>query len=32
MAQPYDRAGNGGKKTLLTEEDLQNMAQDSMEM
>jgi DNA excision repair protein ERCC-2 len=32
MAQPYDRAGNGGKKTLLTEEDLQNMAQDAMEM
>ncbi|GJN36074.1 hypothetical protein PR202_gb24910 [Eleusine coracana subsp. coracana] len=32
MAQPYDKTGSGGKKTLLTEEDLQNMAQDAMEM
>ncbi|CAD6272952.1 unnamed protein product [Miscanthus lutarioriparius] len=32
MAQPYDKTGSGGKKTLLTEEDLQNMAQDGMEM
>ncbi|KAF8725850.1 hypothetical protein HU200_020411 [Digitaria exilis] len=32
MAQPYDKAGSGGKKTLLTEEDLQAMAQDAMEM
>lgn len=32
MAQPYDKMGSGGKKTLLTEEDLQNMAEDAMEM
>nr|CAB3463898.1 unnamed protein product [Digitaria exilis] len=32
MAQPYDKAGSGGKKTLLTEEDLQAMAQDAMEI
>ena len=29
---PHDKTGSGGKKTLLTEEDLQNMAQDGMEM
>lgn len=32
MAQPYDKTGSGGKKTLLTEEDLQKMAQDGMEL
>ncbi|AQK42106.1 DNA repair helicase UVH6 [Zea mays] len=32
MAQPYDKAGSGGKKTLLTEEDLENLAQDGMAM
>ncbi|PIA44815.1 hypothetical protein AQUCO_01700426v1 [Aquilegia coerulea] len=26
MAQPYDKAGNSGKKTLLSQEDLENMA------
>ncbi|XP_047086445.1 general transcription and DNA repair factor IIH helicase subunit XPD-like [Lolium rigidum] len=31
MAQPYDKAGSG-QKTLLTEEDLQGMSQDDMEM
>ncbi|KAF5199010.1 S-norcoclaurine synthase [Thalictrum thalictroides] len=25
MAQPYDKAGNSGKKTLLSQEDLENM-------
>lgn len=32
MAQPYDKAGSGGQKTLLTEEDLQEMGRDAMEM
>jgi len=32
MAQPYDKMGSGGKKTLLTEEDLHNMAEDAMEI
>jgi hypothetical protein len=31
MAQPYDKAVSG-QKTLLTEEDLQGMSQDDMEM
>uniref|UniRef100_A0ACD6ANU4 Uncharacterized protein n=1 Tax=Avena sativa TaxID=4498 RepID=A0ACD6ANU4_AVESA len=32
MAQPYDKAGSGVQKTLLTEEDLQDMSRDAMEM
>lgn len=32
MAQPYDRAGGGSKKTLLSQEDLDKMGQRPMEM
>ncbi|RRT72617.1 hypothetical protein BHE74_00038779 [Ensete ventricosum] len=32
MAQPYDKAGSGGKKTLLTQEDIERMSGDAMEM
>jgi hypothetical protein len=31
MAQPYDKAVSG-QKTLLTEEDLQGMSKDDMDM
>lgn len=27
MAQPYDKAGGSGKKTLLSQEDLENMGE-----
>lgn len=27
MAQPYDKAGTMGRKTLLTQEDLEKMAE-----
>ncbi|XP_031372658.1 general transcription and DNA repair factor IIH helicase subunit XPD-like isoform X2 [Punica granatum] len=30
MAQPYDKAGGGGKKTLLSQEDLQKMVEGHM--
>ncbi|XP_073009856.1 general transcription and DNA repair factor IIH helicase subunit XPD [Typha latifolia] len=32
MAQPYDKTGSGGKKTLLSQEDLARMAEDAMDM
>ncbi|CAL9782182.1 unnamed protein product [Musa acuminata subsp. burmannicoides] len=32
MAQPYDKAGSGGKKTLLTQEDIERMSGDAMEL
>uniref|UniRef100_A0ACD5VB50 Uncharacterized protein n=1 Tax=Avena sativa TaxID=4498 RepID=A0ACD5VB50_AVESA len=32
MAQPYDKAGSSEQKTLLTEEDLQDMSRNAMEM
>lgn len=30
MAQPYDKAGTGGNKTLLTQDDLQKMVEGHM--
>lgn len=30
MAQPYDKTGGGGKKTLLSQEDLEKMVEGSM--
>nr|CAD1829661.1 unnamed protein product [Ananas comosus var. bracteatus] len=32
MAQPYDKTGGGVKKTLLSQEDLERMGEDAMEM
>ncbi|XP_068658392.1 general transcription and DNA repair factor IIH helicase subunit XPD [Aristolochia californica] len=32
MAQPYDKAGNGGKKTLLSEDDLKKMGEGVADM
>ncbi|KAI0492400.1 hypothetical protein KFK09_026671 [Dendrobium nobile] len=32
MAQPYDKAGSGSKKTLLSQEDLEKMGQSAMDM
>ncbi|XP_072955106.1 general transcription and DNA repair factor IIH helicase subunit XPD [Typha angustifolia] len=32
MAQPFDKTGSGGKKTLLSQEDLARMAEDAMDM
>ena len=30
MAQPYDKAGGSGRKTLLSQEDLEKMGDGSM--
>lgn len=30
MAQPYDKAGSSGKKTLLSQEDLEKMSEANM--
>lgn len=32
MAQPYDKSGSTGKKTLLSEEDLKNVGADIEDM
>nr|XP_029118754.1 general transcription and DNA repair factor IIH helicase subunit XPD isoform X2 [Elaeis guineensis] len=32
MAQPYDKAGTGGRKTLLSQEDLEKMGEGVMDM
>ncbi|KAG6508379.1 general transcription and DNA repair factor IIH helicase subunit XPD-like [Zingiber officinale] len=32
MAQPYDKAGCGGKKTLLTQEDVERLPHDAMDL
>lgn len=30
MAQPYDKAGSGGKKTLLSQDDLEKMGDEML--
>lgn len=32
MAQPYDKAGSGAKKTLLTQEDMERIPHDAMDL
>lgn len=32
MAQPYDKTGSGGKKTLLSEEDVVKMSEGGLDM
>lgn len=31
MAQPYDKTGSGGRKTLLSQEDLEKMAENGVQ-